>query len=104
MELGVDRAVDDPGLEAGVRIAEQYRGSHGIVAAVYASVVVSAAKRQLDLSLAVLGSCMAEMQGCRLEAGAKHEPDRPARPAAGSYWCLGSRPHSHPKCSPLMLP
>jgi len=67
MELGVDRAVDDPGLEAGVRIAEKYRRGHGIVAAVYASVVVFVAKRQLDRSLAVLGSCLAEMQGCRLE-------------------------------------
>ena len=28
MELSIDRAVDDAGLEAGVRVAEGHRGGH----------------------------------------------------------------------------
>ena len=104
VERGIDWAVNDASLEAGIRVAKGYRGGHDTVAAEYASAVVSAAKRQLDLSLAILvrwssvsrrcnqclsipseqcrdevdaaGSCMAGMQGCRLEAGAKHELDR----------------------------
>jgi hypothetical protein len=56
VERGVDRAVDDAGLEAGIRVAKGYRRGHGTVAVVdYASAVMSAAKRQLDLSLAGLG-------------------------------------------------
>ena len=113
VERGIDWAVNDASLEAGIRIAKGYRGGHDTVAAEYASAVVSAAKRQLDPSLAILvrwssvsrrcnqclsipseqcrdevdaaGSCMAGMQGCRLEAGAKHELDRqPGHPAAAS--------------------
>ena len=45
IELGVDRAVDNPGLKARVYIAEQYCRGYGIVTAVYISVVVSTAKR-----------------------------------------------------------
>ena len=56
VERGVDRAANDAGLEAGIRVAKGYRRGHDTVAAVeYASAVVSAAKRQLDLSLAGLG-------------------------------------------------
>lgn len=72
-ELGVDRAVDDAGLEAGVPI------------------------RPLGLSLAVLGSRMPEMQGCGLEAGAKHEPDCP--PAAPPQPRRYSTPAYHSRFS-----
>ena len=45
--------MDDAGLEAAVRIAKGDRRRHGAVAAEYASAMVSAAKRQLVLSLAL---------------------------------------------------
>jgi hypothetical protein len=43
MELGVDKAVDDVSLEAGVRVAKGCHGGHGTVAAAHASATVSAA-------------------------------------------------------------
>ena len=56
LKRGIDRAVDDAGLEAAVRIAKGDGRRHGAVAAEYASATVSAAKGQLVLSLAISGS------------------------------------------------
>jgi len=44
MELGVDGAVDNAGLEARVRIAERYLGFHDAVVAVEHALAVSPAK------------------------------------------------------------
>lgn len=67
LKRGIDRAVDDAGLEAAVRIAKGDRRRHSAVAAEYASATVSAAKGQLvlslALSLAISGSHLDQTQG-----------------------------------------
>jgi len=63
LERVIDRAVDDAGLEAAVRIAKGDRRRHSAIAAEYASATVSVAKRQLVLSLAILGSHLGQTQG-----------------------------------------
>ena len=64
VERGVDRAVNDPNLEAGIRASKTCCGGHDITIVVeYASAVESAAKRQLDRSPVVLGSYKAETEG-----------------------------------------
>ena len=45
IELNVNRAINNPGLEAKVYIAKQYHKGYSIVTAVYILIVVSAAKR-----------------------------------------------------------
>jgi hypothetical protein len=49
MEFGIDRAIYNAGLEAGVCIAKGYRRCHGNIN----KPTVSAAKRQQELSLIV---------------------------------------------------
>ena len=66
-ERSIDQAVDDAGLEAVIRIAKGDRRRHSAVAAEHASATVSAAKRQLVLSL-TLSLTISQLRGRQARA------------------------------------